>query len=60
MQQFPPDYAFAGGVAQRYKQIGNAVPVGLGRAIGEGLVSVTSVLQAQGQRRLFERAASGV
>jgi DNA (cytosine-5)-methyltransferase 1 len=41
IQQFPPDYEFAGGTAQKYKQIGNAVPVGLGFAIGNALLSIT-------------------
>lgn len=34
IQQFPDDWKFAGSVASRYRQIGNAVPVGLGAAIG--------------------------
>lgn len=34
IQQFPDDWKFAGSVASRYRQIGNAVPVGLGTAIG--------------------------
>lgn len=34
IQQFPKWWKFAGGIPQKYKQIGNAVPVGLGRAIG--------------------------
>lgn len=37
LQQFPPDYRFVGSVLQKYSQIGNAVPVGLGRALGRHL-----------------------
>jgi DNA (cytosine-5)-methyltransferase 1 len=37
LQQFPDSWKFAGGVPQQYKQIGNAVPVGLGEAIGDSL-----------------------
>jgi DNA (cytosine-5)-methyltransferase 1 len=37
IQQFPDDWVFSGGVPQKYLQIGNAVPVGLGRAIGQAL-----------------------
>jgi DNA (cytosine-5)-methyltransferase 1 len=37
IQQFPDDWEFAGGTPQLYKQIGNAVPVGLGAAIGRAL-----------------------
>lgn len=39
VQQFPGDWEFSGGVLQKYKQIGNAVPVGLGRAIGEAILA---------------------
>jgi len=34
LQQFPSDWKFAGSTNQKYTQIGNAVPLGLGRAIG--------------------------
>ncbi len=37
LQQFPDSWRFAGGVPQQYKQIGNAVPVRLGKAIGKSL-----------------------
>lgn len=37
IQQFPDDWQFYGKTGQKYKQIGNAVPVGLGRAIGEAM-----------------------
>jgi DNA (cytosine-5)-methyltransferase 1 len=35
VQTFPDDWEFCGGVGAQYKQIGNAVPVNLARAIGE-------------------------
>ena len=54
IQQFPSDYEFAGGVAQQYKQIGNAVPVGLGEAIGRGLLAMIDGAEPSGQRRLLE------
>lgn len=38
LQEFPDDWVFAGGMHAQYLQIGNAVPVGLGRAIGQILV----------------------
>lgn len=34
IQQFPLDWNFGGTLNDKYRQIGNAVPVGLGRAIG--------------------------
>lgn len=40
LQQFPEDWVFVGTTAAKYKQIGNAVPVGLARAIGEAVLSV--------------------
>jgi DNA (cytosine-5)-methyltransferase 1 len=45
LQQFPDQWEFGGGVPQQYIQIGNAVPVGLGRAVGLAL------LQAMRKRR---------
>ncbi len=38
IQTFPDDWSFAGSVAQQYKQIGNAVPVNLGREVGYSIV----------------------
>lgn len=43
LQQFPDDWFFAGGLADRYRQIGNAVPVGLGRAVGRALMAAVQV-----------------
>ena len=57
IQQFPYEWDFAGSVASRYRQIGNAVPVGLGEAIGRALVGVVKD-RAPKQRRLLERQAS--
>lgn len=34
IQEFPEDWDIQGSLLDKYKQIGNAVPVGLGRAIG--------------------------
>ena len=35
VQQFPDGWQFAGGTPQKYIQIGNAVPCGLGEAVGD-------------------------
>ncbi|MCR4924274.1 MAG: DNA cytosine methyltransferase [Lachnospiraceae bacterium] len=39
LQQFPEDWIFTGTTAAKYKQIGNAVPVGLAKAIGKAIIS---------------------
>lgn len=40
IQQFPDDWIFTGSSAAKYRQIGNAVPVGLAMALGEAVLSV--------------------
>lgn len=40
IQQFPDDWAIEGTADDIYRQIGNAVPTGLGKAIGQVLLSV--------------------
>ena len=41
IQQFPSEWKFASSTRQKYIQIGNAVPIGLGRAIGKMLLEVS-------------------
>lgn len=38
IQTFPDDWVFSGSTAQQYKQIGNAVPVNLGKEIGYSII----------------------
>jgi DNA (cytosine-5)-methyltransferase 1 len=38
IQTFPDEWIFAGSIAQQYKQIGNAVPVNLGRELGYSII----------------------
>ncbi len=38
IQTFPDDWHFSGPMSQQYKQIGNAVPVNLGREIGYSII----------------------
>jgi DNA (cytosine-5)-methyltransferase 1 len=38
IQTFPDDWVFEGSIAQQYKQIGNAVPVNLGKEVGYSIV----------------------
>jgi DNA (cytosine-5)-methyltransferase 1 len=40
LQQFPDDWQLSGKLLDRYRQVGNAVPVGLGHAVGKLLVEV--------------------
>lgn len=38
IQTFPDEWEFSGSIAQQYKQIGNAVPVNLGKEIGYSVI----------------------
>jgi site-specific DNA-cytosine methylase len=40
IQTFPDDWIFNGSISSKYKQIGNAVPVLLGKAIGDYIYSI--------------------
>jgi len=43
LQDFPDDFIFVGSKSNILKQIGNAVPVGLGRAISENVFKMLSI-----------------
>lgn len=51
LQQFPPDWEFEGSATQKYIQIGNAVPTGLGNAIGMMLRDVMKKTARKGLPR---------
>ncbi len=38
VQEFPDDWVFWGGIKDKYRQIGNAVPISLGEAIGRHVI----------------------
>lgn len=39
IQQFPDEWILCGSLTDQYKQIGNAVPVGLGEAVGKAILA---------------------
>jgi DNA (cytosine-5)-methyltransferase 1 len=52
LQQFPDNWKFAGSTAQKYVQIGNAVPIGLGAAIGDMLLKVSKEVEKRGEEAI--------
>lgn len=51
VQEFPPDWEFFGTPQQQYAQVGNAVPVRLGRVSGEVLAAHLDATYAEGLMR---------
>lgn len=59
IQQFPDSWVFEGKIESIYKQIGNAVPIGLGKAAAEQIIKhikgETSVLEEQRNKIPYSR-----
>lgn len=45
IQTFPDDWTFEGSINEKYKQIGNAVPVNLAWAVGRALIRLFNDIQ---------------
>ena len=54
IQSFPDDWEFVGSQSNRYKQIGNAVPVNMAYHIGQGIMAMLG----RGKKENFVEAAS--
>ena len=57
IQTFPDDWKFAGAIAHQYKQIGNAVPVNLAKAIGGAIVRFLNEKQFAEQNKYTKQIA---
>lgn len=55
IQQFPDDWQFFGSTSQKYKQIGNAVPVGLGRVLGKTIRGALAMTAAEKETSLIRQ-----
>ena len=57
IQTFPDNWEFSGSISDKYKQIGNAVPVNLAFAIGRSLIRLFNDIDAQNpEETQFEEA----
>ncbi|MBL7701499.1 MAG: DNA (cytosine-5-)-methyltransferase [Ferruginibacter sp.] len=52
IQTFPDNWEFAGSSTEQYKQIGNAVPVNLGKAIGTSVVKFLETCKVRPNKKL--------
>lgn len=59
IQQFPDAWAFCGSKAERYAQVGNAVPVGFARVAGDLLAEALDKASARGVATAVPRFSGG-
>lgn len=52
IQQFPDNWKIAGTMLEKYRQIGNAVPVGLAKAIGESIIATADCVSTVKVKRI--------
>ena len=57
IQTFPDSWEFAGNETSRYKQIGNAVPVNLAKAMGRSLIRLLNDIEKTETAKSTVRAA---
>ena len=58
IQTFPDDWNFQGSIANQYKQIGNAVPVNLGKEIGKSIVKFLEEYKSKDVQKIASISAA--
>ncbi len=58
IQSFPPDYIFSGTLTQQWRQIGNAVPPLLAKAIGEAILKLDQCKDLMGKTLSIQDVSS--
>ncbi|MDY2737443.1 DNA cytosine methyltransferase, partial [Intestinibacter sp.] len=54
IQSFPDEWRFSGSMSQVYKQIGNAVPVNLGKAVGLSIVDYLNKVEQVNKNKVLK------
>lgn len=54
IQSFPDEWQFSGSMSQVYKQIGNAVPVNLGKVVGLSIVDYLNKVEAVNKNNILK------